>query len=213
MLGDVGVHVVLGPAGDRGDLHLLPLLVPADHRGVRPARGLVAAQAGRPGLVVLQASLQRLHLAHGAAQVGVAVVQLRAVLRVLLGDRLARRERDDVDVHHGVDRVAGADGLLEVVAGVEEDYVDLGAAGHRAGGEVGDHRVLHGGGHAEALAERLGRPLEDLQRGGVLQVAARLLGERLQIAGGALFLSGRHISAPPESDRFSPWASSPRNFS
>ena len=82
-----------------------------------------------------QALLQRLDLAQRAAQVGVAVVQLRPVLGVLLGDGLPRGERDDVDVHHGLDRVPGADGLREVVAGVEEDHVHAGpAARGRRGG-------------------------------------------------------------------------------
>jgi hypothetical protein len=198
VFGDVRVHVVLGPAGDGGDLDLAALLVPADDRRVGPGRGLVAAQTGRPGRVVLQALLQGLHLAELAAQVGVAVMQLRAVLGVLLGDRPARGERDDVDVHHGLDRVPGADGLGEVVAGVEEHHVH---ALQDAGRQVCDHRVLHGGGHAETLAEGVDRPLEDLQGGGVLQVTARLLGERLQLLVRTLFLSRRHIRSPPLSVR------------
>lgn len=194
MLGDVGVHVVLRPAGDRRDLDLLPLLVPADDRGVRPGRGLVAAQARRPRLVAGQSLFEGLDLAQGAAQVGVAVVQLRAVLGVLLGHRLTGRERDDVDVHHGLDRVAGPDGLGEVVAGVEEDDID---AGEGTGGEMGDHRVLHRGGDAEARAEGLGRPLQDLQGGGLFEVPPGLLGELPQIR----CLSRRHISCPPPSLR------------
>jgi hypothetical protein len=117
-------------------------------------------------------------------------VQLRAELGVLLGDRPRRRQRDDVDVHHGLDRVAGPDGLLEVVAGVEEDDVHALAD---PGRQMGDDRVLHRGGHAEACPEGVDGPLEDLQRGGVLQVAARLLGECPEIVGGALFLNRGHI--------------------
>lgn len=207
VLGDVRVDVVLRPAGDRRDLYLAALLVPADDRGVRPGRGLVAAQARRPGAVLGEPFFEGLDLAERAAQVGVAVVQLRPVLGVLLGHGLARGERDDVDVHHGLDRVPGADGLLEVVAGVEEDDVH---AGPRAGGEMGDHRVLHRGGHAELLAEGVDRPLEDLQGGGVLQVAAGLLGESPELGvpaalkiriGIGIGLNGRHISSPPPSLR------------
>ncbi len=195
MLGDVRLHVVLGPAGDRGDLDLLPLLVPADHRGVRPGRGLVAAQARRPRGVRGQALFQRLDLAQRAAQVGVPVVQLRPVLGVLLGDALTRGQGDDVDVHHGLDRVTGADGLLEVVARVEEDHV---RTGEDPRGQVGDDRVLHGGGHGELLAEGVDRPAQDVQRRGVLQLPARPLGQFFELPGRETHvLTGGHIPSPP----------------
>ncbi|CAM5583343.1 hypothetical protein STANM309S_03415 [Streptomyces tanashiensis] len=131
------------------------------------------------------------------------------MLRVLLGHRLKGGQGDDVDVHDGVHGVAGADGLLEVVARVEEDHVHAGAD---PGGEVGDDRVLHGGGDAEAVAEGVHGPAEDLQRGGVLQITAGLLGECLQVGRGRV-LSDRHMSSLPVVLPEVAGARSPRNFS
>ena len=51
MLGDVRVDVVLGPAGDRVDLDLRRCASQSTTGVSRPGRGLVAAQAGGPGVV------------------------------------------------------------------------------------------------------------------------------------------------------------------
>ncbi len=67
---------------------------------------------------------QRLDLAHPAAFVGLAGEQVLAEQLVLLGDGVLGRHVDDVDVVDRLDGVAGADGLHEVVAGVEEQHVD-----------------------------------------------------------------------------------------
>src|SRR3546814_8276087 len=76
---------------------------------------------------------------------------------VLLGDSDVGSDRDQVDVNRRLDGVAGADGLGEVVAGVEEDddetWRDLGR-------EVGQYGVTHRQGHAKLLAERGHGPLD-----------------------------------------------------
>ena len=159
VLGDVLLDVLVGPAGQRRDLDLLLLLVPADDRGDHPVVGLGATQTGRPGVVPTEAVGQWLHLAQRAAQVGVALEQVLAVRRILLGHRLHGGQVDQVHRHRRLDGVAGADGLGEVVAGVEEDHVDPGGDPRR---EVREHGVAHRGGHAEPLAEGRDGPLDDV---------------------------------------------------
>lgn len=147
----------MGPGRQRVDLDHLALLVVADDGRRGPRVGLVAAQAAHPGLPTLQGPLERLDLAHPAAQVGVAVVQLRTVLDVLLLHAQQGQDGAHVDWHHGVVGVAGADGLGEVVAGVEEEHVD---PGDGRAGEVGHHRVTHRARHGERLTEGLLGPAQ-----------------------------------------------------
>ena len=85
-----------------------------------------------------------------AARDRVAGEQVLAVQLVLLGDGVLGRDVDHVDAVHGLDRVAGADGLGEVVAGVQEQHVDAGA---NLGRHVDQHRVLHVGGHDVSTPE------------------------------------------------------------
>ena len=92
MLLDVAVHVVVGPARDGVELDHAALVVPADDADVGAGRRVLPAHAGDPGLVGRQGAAERLDLAHRAARVGVAVVQLRAVLGVLLGDGQQRQD-------------------------------------------------------------------------------------------------------------------------
>src|SRR4051812_46354117 len=82
----VALDVLGGPGGDGVDLdHAAPLVDP-DDRDVGTRGGVLPTHTRDPGAVGRQGALQRLDLAQGAAPVGVAVVQLRAVLGVLLGD-------------------------------------------------------------------------------------------------------------------------------
>ena len=121
-------QVVEAPRRHRVDLHQAVALVPDHERRVGAGRGLVAAHAGEPHLVAAERVLQGRHLAAGAAQAGVAVVQLRAELGILLGDGLLRQHVDDPHVERARDLVARDPGLEEVVAGVEEEHVDAGQA-------------------------------------------------------------------------------------
>src|SRR3712207_6996222 len=59
------------------------------------------------------------------------------------------------------DPVAGADGLGEVVAGVEEDHVDT---GDRARRQVREQPVGHGRGDREVVPEGLPGPAQDGER-------------------------------------------------
>src|SRR5205807_1305427 len=96
VLGDVAVDVVLGPRRDGVELHHAALLIPLDDLDVLARLGLVPAQPGRPGHVVLQRVAQRHHLAQGAALVRVPLVEAGAEGRVLLLRGLARGDRADV---------------------------------------------------------------------------------------------------------------------
>jgi hypothetical protein len=88
------------------------------------------------------------------------------------------RRVDDPHVVDGLDGVAGADRLGEVVAGVEEQHVDTGAGLRR---QLDEHRVLHVGRDDQAV-ERPGGPGEHLLRRGVRSEFFRAaLGERAQI--------------------------------
>src|SRR6202022_688852 len=116
--GDEVIHLLLRPADGGVDLDHLPPVVPLDDLGLAAVARLVPAHAGDPGVVVGQGPLERLDLAQVAAQVGGAPEQPRPRLRVLFGHGAGRSDVDQVDRVHHLDRVPGADGLGEVVAGV-----------------------------------------------------------------------------------------------
>jgi hypothetical protein len=84
------------------------------------------------------ALVEGLHLAHGAAEVGVAVVEPGPVLGVLLVDAQHGQDGPDLDAFGVV--VAGFEGLGEVVAGVEEEHVE---AGRRLRDQLHQHLVAH----------------------------------------------------------------------
>ena len=86
VVGDVGVDLLVAPAGQRGDLDLALAGVPADDRRDDAVVGLGATQSGGPGVVLRERVGERLDLAQRAAEVGVGLVEVLAVLRVLLGD-------------------------------------------------------------------------------------------------------------------------------
>ena len=90
------------------------------------------------------------------------------------------RDREQVDRKGGLDGVSGADGLGEVVAGVEEHHVD---ARSDLGRQVREDRVAHRRGDAEALTERRDRPLDDVLGGGQLELGAHVGHELAQLLG------------------------------
>ena len=177
---DVLLELLVAPARQGRDLDLALLGVPADHRRDHAVVGLGAPQAGRPGVVLGQRVGERLDLAQLAAQVGVGLVEVLAVLGVLLGHALDGGDGEQVDRQRRLDGVAGADGLDEVVAGVEEDHVDAGRDLRR---EVGQHGVAHRGGDAEALAEGRHGPLDDVLGGRELELGADVGDQRPQLLG------------------------------
>jgi hypothetical protein len=144
--------------------------------------GLGASQSRGPRVVPRQRVDQGLHLAQLAAQVGVGLVEVLAVGRVLLGHRLHRGDRQQVDRHRRLDGVPGADRLHEVVSGVEEDHVD---ARRDLAGEVRQHGVTHRGGDAESLAERRHRPFDDVLGGRELELGAHVGHHLAQLLAGA----------------------------
>src|SRR5881397_4339897 len=81
---DVRPDVLGLPPGERVELDQPELGVPFDQLGVRARRGLLASDAGDPGLVTFQGTRQRLHLPLVAALVRPAHPELVAELFGLL---------------------------------------------------------------------------------------------------------------------------------
>ena len=186
VVGDVGLDLLVAPARERGDLDLALAGVPADHGRDDAVVGLRATEPGRPGVVPRQRVGQWLDLAQLAAQVGIGLVEVLAVRRVLLGDALLGLDGDQVDRQRGLDGVARADGLDEVVAGVEEHHVQ---AGSDLGREVREHGVTHRRGHAEAIAEGCDGPFDDVLGGCELELGTDVrdeLAELLRRAAGGV---------------------------
>ena len=176
-------QVVEGPGGERVDLHHAVALVPFDEPGVGAQGVVLAPDARDPGLVGGELAVDRVDLAQLAAQPRVAVVQLGAVLGVLLGDALQGQHVDDAGVDRRGERVPGAVGLREVVAGVEEEHVD---ARTDAGDQVGQDGVArHGACDGQRRTERLRRPGDDLLGGGVPESRRPLRGEGPELLAGA----------------------------
>ena len=182
VLGGVVDQLVERPGRERVDLDHPVLLVPVDERRVGPQPRVLAADAGDPGLVPLERLGERLDLAHLAAQAGVACEQVLAELGVLLRDGALWRDVDDAQLHRRLDGVTGADGLGEVVAGVEEQGVDPGEV---LGDDVGEDGVRHRAGDRGAVAELLGDPRQHLVGGGVGQADGCVFRECLQLVAAA----------------------------
>ena len=70
-----------------------------DDRRDHPVVGLGSAQPGRPCVVAGESVGEGLDLAQRAAQVGVALVEVLAVRRILLGHGLGRGDGEQVDRH------------------------------------------------------------------------------------------------------------------
>ena len=163
VLGDVAVDVARRVQRASGETLTLRFLSSQPTTGAITrlwvsARRSPVAQAS----YAASASWSGCDLAQRAAQVGVAVEQVLAVRRVLLGHRLHGRDVDQVDRQRRLDGVAGADGLGEVVAGVEEDHVDARArpwTARCASTASPIEEVI-----AEAVAERRDGPLDDVPR-------------------------------------------------
>src|SRR6478735_12797624 len=83
---DVGPDALLVPVGERVELPDPVALRPLQLRGRGAARGLVAADAGDPGVVRAERFEQRLDLADMAAAIRVGFPEVRALALVLLGD-------------------------------------------------------------------------------------------------------------------------------
>src|SRR3954454_7116242 len=102
VLAHVVPHLVLGPLGERVELHYRTVVVvDLDLADVAACRPLVAAQPGDPRVEPRQVPLQRLDLAHLAAEQPVldaAVEEVRAVLLDhCVHGRLRRREQVEVE--------------------------------------------------------------------------------------------------------------------
>ena len=154
---DVRVDALRVPVDERLDLPDVVALAPFDALRVLAREALLAADAGDPGVVVVQRALERLDLAHVAAAVGVRLPQVRPLLLVLLGDR----------DHLGADRARGRSAprarsprlvrLAEEERGVELDDGDVDP---ELGHHVHEHRrlLLPRAGEAELVAETVVRP-------------------------------------------------------
>ncbi len=178
MLFDIGLHLVVGPSGDRVDLHQSECLVERDERGVGPGRGLHAADAGDPGVVTDERALQRHNLAQPAAFTGVTREQILAEQLILFGHSVFRPHIDHIQAVYGRHRIAGADGLGEVVAGIQEKHVHTRMY---LGGKVNQHTILHIRGDDVAGAEGVLGPVEQFQRRGVRSECGRaFFGDRPQ---------------------------------
>ena len=109
---------MLGPIGERADLHEVELLVPADDRRLRPIRALVAANAAHPRVPSDRRLLQHADFVVEAALGRVGLVDGAAMLRFVFRNRVRRA----FVVHHDAvalrEAVAQLQRLFELVAGV-----------------------------------------------------------------------------------------------
>ena len=155
---DVAPDVLLAPVGQRRALDLAGMAgIRRELRGVRAVGRLVAPQAGDPGVDLAQRPLERLHLAHAAARVRVALPQ--AV------DPLAAVDVD-LDAVALLDPAPRLVGLREQDAGVEREHARLRLDREQ---HVEDHRrlLLEGAGDVQArvvLVHDVGEHLLRAQR-------------------------------------------------
>ena len=171
---DVVLDVLIGPCGQRVYLHQPERPVETDQRGVGPRRRFDPTDTRHPRHIATQRLAQRLDLAHPAALVGFAGEQVLAEQFVLFGDRVLGGHVDDVDVVDRLDGVAGADGLHEAIAGVQEQHVDTGAD---LRGQIDQHRVLHVGRHHVVAAEVRVGPGQQVVRIGASQIGGTAFGQ------------------------------------
>ena len=158
---DVRLDALGVPVHDGLDLPDAVALRPLDPLCIGPGQRLLAADAGDPGVVRCERSLERLDLANVAATVRLALPQVRPLLDRLLrdGHDLGALERELVALDEAVARLVG---LLEEELGVELDDRDVQA-------ELAEHHVHeHGGlplpraGKTHAVTELLVRPEQSL---------------------------------------------------
>src|SRR5437868_5083753 len=165
---DVRVHALRVPVDERLDLPDVVALAELDALRVLAREALLAADAGDPRVEILQRALERLHLAHVAAAVGVRLPQVRPLLLVLLGDGddLRPDEVEPVLLDQPLARVVR---LAEEEPRVELDDGDVDA---ELGHHVHEHRrlLLPRAGEAKLVAEALVGPEEALLRAHRLDV-------------------------------------------
>src|SRR5215211_818060 len=165
------------PVDERLDLPDVVALGVLDLLGVRARGGLLAADAGDPGLVRLERLHERLDLADVAAAVGIRLPQVRPLGDRLLGERVARRHGLELEAVPRDEPVPRLVRLLEEDLRVQLDDVDLEA-------ELADHvhecrrLALPRAGEAHAVAEALVRPQEHILGGHRLEVRRKQAGGR-----------------------------------
>src|SRR6266545_510100 len=166
VLAHVVPDLVLRPLGERVELHdRAVVVVDLDLADVRPRRPLVAAQARDPRVELGQVLVQRLDLAHVAAEQPV-LDRLAEEVEALRSDHPAhvlRIRLDDLEVQARVFGAQPLDQLVRLVrqaAGVHGEHPDLRVevVGHVDEGDAVD---LKRGRDTEARAETIDRPLED----------------------------------------------------
>jgi hypothetical protein len=158
---------------------------------------------------VRQRAIQWFHLAHPAAPVRVAVVQLGSLGGVLFGDGLPGCQVDQVHVVGRGDSVSGTQRLGEVVTGVQKQHIDTRGD---LRDQVRQDRVLHRRCHRESSAEGLHRPAQDLRSRGALQLAASASRELLQIEGhGHRAMSGVGATSATKRTTNARWQSAQRH--
>src|SRR5215212_8921261 len=120
----VRLHALRVPVDERLDLPDAVALRPLDAPRVLPRQRLLAADPGDPGVVGRERALERLNLAKVAAAVGIALPEVRPLLRMLLRDREHRRANqvEPVALDETVARLVR---LLEEELRVELDHRDL----------------------------------------------------------------------------------------
>src|SRR6478735_8177542 len=163
---DVRPDALLVPVREGMELPDAVTLRPLDLLRAGAARGLVAADAGRPGVVGIERAHERLDLADLAAAVRVALPQIGAFAAVLLGDGDHLRP-DEVQAVAFDQPLARLVALAEEELRVELDHVDRQP-------ELRDHvyedrrLLLPRAGQAEPVAELLVAPDEQVLGGGGL---------------------------------------------
>ena len=159
MLRGIHVDLVVRPADERVEFEHRPLGVPFDKGGLGAGLGVDAAYPTGPGGIPSEGLVERRHFAHGATPVGVAIVQPRAELGILLGHGLLRQDGAQGKRQHRRHGIPGPDRLGEVVAGVEEEDID---ARGRIGGEVQKDLIAHRTRHREPGAVGSERPTKQI---------------------------------------------------
>src|SRR5262245_5062635 len=180
-LADVVPDLVLGPLGERVELHdSAVVVVDLDLPDVRPARPLVSAQAGDPGVQRCQVAGERLHLADVAAEQAVLDLPVEEVRPIPADHRLhlPRVRREQIELH-----------LRVPIAQLLDQVVRLGRQTARVDAEDPDARIelvrhveqrdavdLEGRGQRDPRREALECPLEQLLRLAAFELDRELAG-------------------------------------
>ena len=150
------------PVGQRRNLHDVELVVPANDRGGRTVRTLVAADAAHPRIKPREDATDDGDLPVAAAAAGIGLVQ-RAAMRpfVFLHRRFRPLERH-IDAIPASDAVAEFERLVELVAGVEIEDERFRGDGCQP---VNDQTTLRAKrrGHRQSLSISLHSPRDDLR--------------------------------------------------